>query len=674
LNRRGIPGPRASLEEEVAKMTRFKKVALLLMFAATLASGFVLGCSKEPGTPYPNIPPQTTLSFSPDNGGSAEYRVRMNWFGWDEDGEIAFFETAWDKPDSVASWTKWIDIAGRAVVSTDSVFYLRAADEFDQTNGYAAHSFAVRAVDNDGARDASPESLSFTAFTALPETEITRGPAAVTGPMVTFEWTARDRDGVIAAYDYRLFAREDNEWVQVAPDPEVASSIRVGPDVTSVLFGPISGYHKFEVWATDDAGAADQTPAVSLFTVNPELAGAELVISTNVFGIHKFRGPIWPERYNTPMPIFNGERLLFAWGADASDYGGEVVGYRYAYDDTSTWPAWSIFARRYEVTPSVGRHSLYISALDNANEITRARIYFDVVEASLDEFILIVDDYTDKENQANWGTDTDRNSFYNGLLAGYERDRFEWQPSENLDSSGRATPPDVETLRGASTVIWYCDFATAASVIDDVFHPSQPTYNALAGYLRVGGNIVLCGTAVASQISGDTYPIVVDEADSSDAGVFLRDYLHLRRIDHSGYARNPNAPYDYGFCFHGAIPTPVGEAMGFEPVYIDSGDCSGELGKWFWYCDPPNYAPGLLHCGLNVEKLEVYQNSAIELYKIKEFLNFNFADEPCVSLYLSGDNRGNSCYMGFPLYYLQTPQVKDMLDKILQLFGEEKVQ
>jgi len=655
-------------------MTRFNKLVVLLMFAAVLASGFVLGCSKlDKGSRDPNLPPETTLSFSPDEGSTAGYRVRMNWFGWDEDGEIAFFETAWDKPDSVASWAKWIDTSGRAVVSTDSVFMLQAAEAFDEQNGYATHGFAVRAVDNEGARDASPESLLFTAFTVLPETEITRGPAAVTGPMVTFEWTARDRDGVIAAYDYRLFAWGSGEWVQVAPDPGVAQSITVSPEVTTVLFGPIAGLHRFEVWATDDAGAADQTPAVSQFTVNPELAGPELTIVTNVFGVHTFRGPTWPERYNTPMPIFDGERLQFGWQADASDYGGEVVGYRHAYDDTSTWPAWSIFDRRFTRVPTIGRHSLYVSALDNANVMTRSRLYFDVIEASLDEYILVVDDYTWWENRPLWGTDEDRDSFYNRLLAGYVRDRFEWEPSQHLNSSGRATPPDVDALRGASTVVWYCDISTEASVIDDVFHPSEPTYNALAGYLRVGGNIILCGSEVGSQVAGAPYPFEVEESDTTDAGVFTRDYLHIRLVDHSGNGVNPSAPYAYGYCLHGSIPTPAGEALGFEPVYIDSGDCSGEVGKWPYYCSPPPAYPGLLHCGIQTEKVEVYQNSAIELYEADSYLNWNFEDEPNIVLYLSGDNRGNACYVGFPLFYCQEDQVKDFVDKVLALYGEEKV-
>ena len=650
-------------------MTRFKKLLVLMVFAAVLASGFLLGCSKDPGTRLPNIEPETTLSFSPDEGSEANYRVRMNWFGWDADGEILFFETAWDKPDTIESWSEWIDLAGRAVVSTDSIFMLEAADEFDDVNAYALHSFAVRAVDNEWARDQSPESLVFTAVTVLPETEITRGPASVTGPMVTFEWTARDRDGVIVAYDYRLFAKPDDEWVQVAPDPDVAESITVGPDVTSVLFGPLAGLHRFEVWATDDAGAADQTPAVSVFTVNPELAGPKFYIFTNVFGTHTFRGPVWADRYNTPEPIFAGERLLFAWGATAEDYGGEVVGYRHAYDDTSTWPAWSIFNRYYRVVPTIGRHSLYVSALDNANVMTRARIYFDVVEASLNDYILVVDDYDDWEidNPDRWGSDEERNGFYNRILSGYVRNRSEWEPGDNIED-GEPMAPDVDALRGASTVIWYCD---GTATIADLFNPFQPSYNALAGYLRVGGNIILCGSEILTQVTGDPYPLSIDESDTTTAAVFIRDYLHIGQADHSNYAANQNSPWDYGYCMHGAVPTPAGEALGFEPVYVDTGDCDVEPGKWWMYCwTHPNY----YHCGTPVEKLVNFQGTGLEIYGTDHFLNYNYEGEPSVVLYLSGDNRGNACYIAFMLYYCQEDDVKHMIDRVMALFGEEKIQ
>ena len=122
---------------------------------------------------------------------------------------------------------------------------------------------------------------------------------------------------------------------------------------------------------------------------------------------------------------------------------------------------------------------------------------------------------------------------------------------------------------------------------------------------------------------------------------------------------------------HGALPTAQGLALGFEPVYVDTGDCDVEPGKWWFYCDPP--LPGYSHSGLNVEKLD-NQGTGLKIYATDSFLNPNYEGETSVVLYLSGDNRGNACYIGFPLYYCQEDQVKHMIDRVMALFGEEKVQ
>jgi hypothetical protein len=607
------------------------------------------GCSKfDPGDRAANVPPETTLSFSPADSGLANYRVRMNWFGWDPDGEISYFRTKWD------------DEPWQTVVNTDSVFLVSASgDSVDEEMGYEFHTFSVASVDNEGAEDETPEVVSFTAYTIVPNTRIIRGPSGVTGPMFTFEWQGSDRDGVITGYQYRLWA-----WTGGDEDPwgdPIYDSGPVGPDVTSWTDGPYDGLHKFEVWATDDAGAPDLTPATRTFTCNSSLAGPRLYMATNVFGNYVFQGPVWNESFNLPIPIFAGERLRFFWAASAQDYGGEVLGYRHAYDDTSTWPAWSLFDTRYQVIPELGRHSLYVSAIDNANVMTRARIYFDVVEASLDDYILVVDDYNWLENQPVWGSDADRGAFYDQLLAGYARPRFEWEPSQHTDSDGER-PPGVDALRGASTVIWYADYEQ--TTLRRLFDPNTASYNALAGYLRVGGNLIMCGDKILEQVMFDPYPIEIAPDDTSQAAVFVRDFLHIDRAENSGQSANKSSPWRYGYCFYGAVPT--NEEL-FSPMYIDS------LGKWapLYGMSNPNYRRGGLS---QVEKLTVAQGTALEIFEIDAYLNMNFEGRPCAVLYLSGDSHGNVAYFGFPFYYLQTDQVQTNMDVLLRLFGEEKLQ
>jgi hypothetical protein len=367
------------------------------------------------------------------------------------------------------------------------------------------------------------------------------------------------------------------------------------------------------------------------------------------------------------MDVFP-EPLTFNWTADASDYGGEIVGYRHAFDDTSIWPAWSLEDRTFEITPEPGRHSLYVSALDNANSITRGRIYIDVVEADLSQYILLADDYDQWEHNPTWGTDADRDAFYDSVLCCYERPVAEWNPEEHLEG-GDPQPPGVVALASASTVIWYCD--AVETTIADVFNPYRPSYNPLAGYVRVGGNLILSGESVLTQVTGEPYPITVTAQDTTCGAVFVRDCLRIGYVDYSGNGANPDAPWDYGFCMLGAVPTPAGEALGFEAVYVDTGDCDVQPGKWWLYCDPP--IPNYARCGIRVEKLESFEGRSLEIYATDSYLNPNYEGETSVVLYLSGDNHGNVCYMGFGLYYLKTFQLKACFDELLALFGETLV-
>jgi hypothetical protein len=86
----------------------------------------------------------------------------------------------------------------------------------------------------------------------------------------------------------------------------------------------------------------------------------------------------------------------------------------------------------------------------------------------------------------------------------------------------------------------------------------------------------------------------------------------------------------------------------------------------------PQYA----RCGLgSVEAFEPFGGlTGVESHMIDPYLNYTFEGRTCVLLSLTGANRGNVCYMGFPLYYLQTRQVKAFFDAVLPLFGETMVE
>jgi hypothetical protein len=71
-----------------------------------------------------------------------------------------------------------------------------------------------------------------------------------------------------------------------------------------------------------------------------------------------------------------------------------------------------------------------------------------------------------------------------------------------------------------------------------------------------------------------------------------------------------------------------------------------------------------------VDAVETYGGAGIESHVIDSYLNYNFHDRTCMLLSPTGTDRGNVCYLGFPLYYLKTFQVKAFFDELLLLFGE----
>ena len=94
----------------------------------------------------PNVLPMTTLSYSPEGAEPGNYRIRLNWFGWDPDGWIDHFEIRTEIDGDIADWL--------TTVCTDSIMFLSDLD-FE-----TYWRFTVRSVDNRGGIDPTPESVT----------------------------------------------------------------------------------------------------------------------------------------------------------------------------------------------------------------------------------------------------------------------------------------------------------------------------------------------------------------------------------------------------------------------------------------------------------------------------------------------------------------------------------
>jgi hypothetical protein len=637
-------------------MKRRAKQVTVLLAVAGLALVLSSCGKRNPGSVRGSIPPETSIQMTSSGSEETRTAVHLFWSGTDEDGEVVRFRVRVDSLD----WTE--------TSRTDSVLMLREIGDVDSLDPEAEYTFQVKAVDDDGLEDPTPASITFTSRNTAPETEITHGPAAVTSTMVCFDWLGWDYDGVVVGYGYALYHYEYDEWLEVAREDSLP------PDEISIMLGPLAGLHRFEVWSIDDLGAIDPTPAQREFTCNPELWGPRLTVVSDMLETFVFRGGQWSPGYDEPICIFEGESLVFDWSAEESG-SCPLMGYSYAYDDTTEWcHSFSLEDTHFEVTPTPGEHSLYVAAMGSAGDLTRGRIFVNVIEPSLDDYILVVDDYDHLESMPVWGTDEQRDAFYDSLASGYGHPVVQWDCEEHV-LEGMPQPADAQTLAGASTVIWYCDQVDPA--IELIYDPYYNRYDWLAGYVRSGGNLILLGFTVLGNITGETYPIAISPHDTGLARAFVRDCLGIGYAKCSGAAANKNSPWSYGYCFHGAVPgatgIPGGRLMDLEPMYIDSVGAGGypEPGKWFLYTmTDPNYS----RCGLPyVEALEPYDGLPIEAYGIDAYLNYNFEGETCCLLSPTGTSRGNICYFGFPLYYLQTDQVRAVFDRLLPLFGEERL-
>jgi hypothetical protein len=184
------------------------------------------------------------------------YRAHLFWRGEDEDGTIAGFRFAIDDTTDRAMW-QW-------TTRTDSVFRFQAGEI-----GALEHLFLIRAVDNEGKEDPTPDTLRFESNTThrpivqfvLDKFEVngvpttlkgginpdTKGPrdTVVAFSTVKYVWTGSDQDGEILGWESK-YDRE-TEWTPHERD-----------DTTRTVTEMQPGTRVMQVRGIDDAGAKSE--------------------------------------------------------------------------------------------------------------------------------------------------------------------------------------------------------------------------------------------------------------------------------------------------------------------------------------------------------------------------------------------------------------------------------
>jgi len=560
------------------------------------------GCTSDKlvGTHVSNEPPKVWLTIGPPEGSVTSYRVHVYWSGWDSDGDVEYYEWAltdnetgvFDPADTTGA-DKWHRIS-----RTDSVFLVTADVRADSSGGGAkdpvefrrAHTFFVRAVDDDGTSSLQPAYGSFTATTLSPELFITTPQktglnSAIMPSVITFKWIARDVDSEGVDPDSVRWILLNNE--QFGQDwNTVVDYIRKNPNAPEwsewhyynapgdsgkswTTDPPLDfGFYTFAAQAKDAAGAV-----TAVFDLDKNVRRVfvdENIITGPVVSVsYKYMKRFASASASTAPVILTlpaGLPVGFSWTADASDYGGTIMGYRYAWDiiDLSDPEQWEIsltpFVGTRAVSPTrkffFGTHTFLLEVVDNNGLKTRITVVVNIVPFTLERSLLIVDDWKEESSgfRLTGGltpSDQEHDQFWVDMgsqVAGFTRaDIFHVEGGQN-------TVP-IEILAKYKAVVWNAKgsaFGATGSALTNLVKFYPPGFandnieiepNLLEMYMQIGGKVLLVGENImATTINraffwSTNYPLIYRyELTGSQGGVYPDSEVGVRGIGDESFA------------------------------------------------------------------------------------------------------------------------------------------
>lgn len=409
------------------------------------------------------------------------------------------------------------------------------------------HSFFVRAVDNQGLPDATPVYRSFNSRTLAPTVGLLRPvlPGHVFQGVRTlvFRWEGADPvgdgtirspiasrwvllrsspNGIFSHWPRALYELPETAWSPWRPWQASDQSGRraVLQNLTPIGSDPESeaGYYFFAVQAMDEAGAvtpvfddalAPSNNATRFYVI--DRAGPTLTVRDAYLGTFVFAGGLQP----VTLEVAGGQEIRLRWSADAAQYGGEIVAYRYGWDirdpqDETQWEQnWSATAlsagtRTY---PS-GTHRFFLQVRDNLESITSATIEFFVHRPTLRRDLLFVDDSHHPQGEQDPDESAESQRWQTVLDQLLLRSSFDWRADRDLFTADISHLPPVPLLFDYKTVVWNqvgSDRNSALRALANFFDPflasnrgRVPPFNSLSSYLDNGGELWLSGQQTTS--------------------------------------------------------------------------------------------------------------------------------------------------------------------------------
>ncbi len=503
-----------------------------IALAVLLACG--TGCDDETGIAAINQEPNTRISAGPPEQRDTSFQVNLNWFGWDDDGQVSHYEVAWENTNN------WIG----PIFATDSLFVVEASDTccVDPLPEYGAltdsvyaqfHTFYVRSVDNLGAPDPTPAVRSFNAKTIAPHTRITFGPGnnQSWSSNVEFEWTGEDDDGLVVSYETLLVGIYEFQYEFGRPPtgtPELIAwvdtlqyrpaqgggytdeRVWVPTPVDSVLYREVQrqpGGYCFAVRSIDNAGAKEKVLSVGdnvrTFSVETDLDGPRITLVSNVAGVWR-SGEVEGDRH-----VFAGQGIRFRWSAVPGQSGSQVAGFSHAVEDTTGWTAFTPNDTEWpeqiegespvDWVPGVGPHKFFVRAIDFAGFVRVLAASIQVFEgpANVEDedrlYVLAVLD-TDinaiSQDAGIWPVEyrqIEEEMIFQLLV--------EDVPNIQIYETESTKKPSLALLNFASSTLWFhsSDVNSGDDSILQTYHQSVSDPNVLPSYINAGGNLLLCG-------------------------------------------------------------------------------------------------------------------------------------------------------------------------------------
>ena len=636
-----------------------RAITLVSILVLATGIGYLAGCSNsvKPPPPPPALFPETELTFAPLQGDTTLFRVHFFWNGYDKDGEVVRFRFAIDA-DTALPETAWHTTTAK---DTTLKFLVDPVHEIE------THTFEIASEDNSGRIDQTPARRTFSAKTTPPTSEITKGPSAfnpLVGPNFTFEWQGIDPDGgetggraPVDSFEYVLLLIggvgdttglhpplpffEQTKYVNLINEgtgatlPAPYDDWRwIGiHDLKHRFRNATPGEYVFAERAVDIAGATEKNlkwvTNIRHFTVSTANPGPSLVIRSSVL-VQPLPPTSGPE--DTPrkdIQIFEGETISFSWTASAEAYGGEIVGYTFALDDTSSFPGIDLLRTGATFTPAqlpAGHHFLFVRAVDDGGLITNAVIPILIVhpafkDASNGRAVLYVDDsmspgsqlsrilsYPSDIEETNWwvnGIDASHPSLLRqSLPSGVPFTEWDTYLAGQNDVLGRKQPLPVD-LAHFTTVIWNVDFNNSVGNGTALWRTLVGgSYSELSGYLRAGGTLILTGFTLGSNTTSPLTTMYtygnkgICVALAPGTPDFNLAYFPRLMMGVDGMISGGNdALRTLGARdFLAAYPTTEGSTLGYDSVFVDAGPL-GSAAKWITYYGSGdrnvNEAPGL---------------------------------------------------------------------------------